>query len=86
MRPGVSIACQLMPELADRIRTLAAAEDDSFVELCEDLAVAQQALEGLTILPDVLRKHRLAEAEGWIVALCAEIKAAVTRPVRRPRA
>jgi hypothetical protein len=84
MRPGVSIACQLMPELADRIRTLAAA-DDAFVELCEDLAVAQQTLEGLTTLPDVVRRHRLAEAEGWIVDLCAEIKAAVFRPARRPR-
>jgi hypothetical protein len=84
MRLGVSIACQLMPELAGRIRTLAD-EDDSFLELCEDLAVAQQALEGLTSLPQVLRKHRLAEAEGWIVGLCAEIKAAVTRPARRPR-
>ena len=84
MSPGVSIACQLMPELAARITSMAA-EDESFVELCDDLAVAQRALEGLSTLPDVLRKHRLVECQEWIVGLCTEVRAAVTRPARRPR-
>jgi hypothetical protein len=88
MGSGVLVACRLMPELAAQIRVLAM-HDDEFVELCDDLAEAQRALEGVTLLPEVLRKHRLAECEGWIVSLCAEIRAALgrmslARPPRRP--
>ena len=76
INPGVLVACRLMPELADRIHALAA-RDEAFLELCDDLAAAQRALEGLTLLPDVLRRHRLAECEEWIVGLCLEIQSAV---------
>jgi hypothetical protein len=76
MNPGVLAACRLMPELADRINTLAS-RDEAFLELCDDLAAAQRALEGLTLLPDILRRHRLAECEEWIVGLCWEIQRAV---------
>ena len=78
MSPGVSLACRLMPELAIRIRVLAM-EDESFVDLCDDLAVAQRALEGMALVPDVLRQDRLAECESWIVDLCDEVRTAVSR-------
>ena len=76
MSPGVSLACRLMPELAIRIRVLAM-EDESFVDLCDDLAAAQRALESITLLPDALRQNRLAECESWIVDLCDEVRRAV---------
>ena len=77
MNPGVLAACRLMPELADRIHALAA-RDEVFLELCDDnFAAARRALEGLTLLPQVLRRHRLTECEEWIVGLCSEIKSAV---------
>ena len=78
MSPGVSLACRLMPELAIRIRVLAM-EDESFVDLCDDLAAAQRALESITVLPDALRQNRLAECESWIVSLCDEVRTAVSR-------
>src|SRR3954452_12137972 len=58
MSPGVTVACRLMPELAVRIRVLAL-QNDAFVELCDDLAEAQRALEGVTLLPEAVRRHRL---------------------------
>ena len=61
--PGVLVACRLMPELADRIHMLAA-HDEAFLELCDDPAAAQRALEGPTLVPDVLRRHRLADAKN----------------------
>jgi hypothetical protein len=86
MSPGVTVACRLMPEIAVRIRVLAL-QNDSFVDLCDDLAEAQQALERVTLLPEAVRKHRLAECERWIVGLCDEIRTAVGRPAaaRPPR-
>ena len=86
MNPGVLVACRLMPELSDLINALAA-RDEAFLELCDDLGAAQSALEGLAILPDMLRRHGLAECEEWIVGLCSEIQRAVnsgrTSPGRR---
>ena len=76
MSPGVSLACRLMPELAIRIRVLAM-QNESFVDLCDDLAAAQRALESITVLPDALRQNRLAECESWIVDLCDEVRRAV---------
>ena len=76
MSPGVSLACRLMPELAIRIRVLAM-HNKSFVDLCDDLAAAQRALESITVLPDALRQNRLAECESWIVDLCDEVRRAV---------
>ena len=73
MSPGVSLACRLMPELAIRIRVLAM-HNESFVDLCDDLAVAQRALEGVALVPEALRQNRLAECESWIVDLCDEIR------------
>ena len=78
MSPGVSLACRLMPELAIRIRVLAM-EDRSFVDLCDDLAVAQRALEGMALVPEALRQNRLTECESWIVDLCDEVRTAVSR-------
>ena len=76
MSPGVSLACRLMPELAIRIRVLAM-HNESFVDLCDDLAAAQSALEGVALVPEALRQSRLAEWESWIVDLCDEVRRAV---------
>ena len=78
MSPGVSLACRLMPELAIRIRVLAM-HNESFVDLCDDLAAAQSALEGVALVPEALRQSRLAECESWIVDLCGEVRTAVSR-------
>ena len=78
MSPGVSLACRLMPELAIRIRVLAM-QNESFVDLCDDLAAAQSALELVALVPEALRQSRLTECESWIVSLCDEVRTAVSR-------
>jgi len=67
-----------MPELAIRIRVLAM-HNKSFVDLCDDLAAAQSALELVALVPEALRQNRLTECESWIVDLCGEIRTAVGR-------
>ncbi len=86
MSDGVTVACQLMPELATRIR-VTALQNDSFVDLCDDLLEAQRALERVTLLPEAVRKQRLAECERWIVGLCDEVRTAIGRRMaaRPPR-
>jgi len=73
MSPGVSLACRL---IAIRIRVLAM-QNESVVDLCDDLAAAQGALEGVALVPEDLRQNRLAECESWIVDLCDEVRRAV---------
>lgn len=78
MSAGVSVACRLVPALARQIEELAK-RDDTFNDLCEDLAIADLALARLRQQPEPVRKLRLVEYEGWIESLTAEITDAVQR-------
>lgn len=78
MSAGVDAACRLLPVLARQIEELAK-RDESFADLCDDLAVAELALAGLKHRLEPSAKERLPEYEGWIVSLTAEIEDAVHR-------
>ncbi|BCP53517.1 hypothetical protein K32_21340 [Kaistia sp. 32K] len=84
MSAGVSVACRLLPELARAIEERAR-RDESFSDLCEDLAAAELALEQLKRSPDTTSRERLAECEGWIASLAAEVETLVRRRDRRER-
>jgi hypothetical protein len=81
-----------LPALARQIEELAS-RDESFDDLCEDLAVAELALTNLRQQPEPISKQQLSEYEGWMVSLTAEIEDAVGRAgtfqrnwgVQRPR-
>ena len=84
MEAGVVVACRLLPALASKIEQMART-DESFHDLCEDLAEAEHALSRLVLTPDATADQRLAECEDWIVSLTAEIKDAVRRREPQPR-
>jgi hypothetical protein len=56
--------------------------------MCEDLAVAEEALAGVDRLPDRVRAERRAEYERLVEDLSAEIKETLRRakvvPLGRP--
>ena len=78
MEVGVVVACRLLPAIASEVEQLARI-NESFRDLCEDLAAAEHALSRLVLMPDASADQRLAECEDWIVSLTAEIKDAVRR-------
>jgi hypothetical protein len=78
MNEGVSVACRLLPELARSIMERAR-RDESFRDLCDDLAAAELALGKLRRSPDGASSERVAECEGWITSLTAEVENAVRR-------
>jgi len=78
MDAGVVVACRLLPAIASKVERLAESSE-SFRDLCDDLAAAELALTRLSKLPDAAADQRLAECEGWIVSLTAEIDEAVRR-------
>jgi hypothetical protein len=78
MEAGVVVACRLLPAIASEVEQLARI-NESFRDLCEDLAEAEHALSRLVRMPDATADLRLAECEDWIVSLTAEIKDAVQR-------
>ena len=78
MSAGVQAACRRLPALARQIAELAR-RDESFNDLCEDLAVAELALDGLAQQPEAVARERRHEYEGWVVSLTGEIEDAVRR-------
>jgi hypothetical protein len=84
MEAGVVVACRLLPALASEVEQLATI-NESFRDLCEDLAAAEHVLSKLVRMSDAAADQRLAECEDWIVSLTAEIKDAVRRAKSQPR-
>lgn len=78
MNEGVSVACRLLPELARSIEERAR-RDESFRDLCDDLAAAELALAALRRNPDPAASERVAECEDWIASLTAEVENTVRR-------
>jgi hypothetical protein len=76
MDEGVGVACRLLPALA-RFIVERAKRDESFRDLCDDLAAASRSLEALKRSADAVSSERVAECEGWITSLTAEVENAV---------
>ena len=84
MEAGVVVACRLLPAIASEIEKMART-NESFHDLCEDLAAAEHALSKLVRMSDAAADQRLDECEDWIVSLTSEIKDAVRRAKSQPR-
>ncbi len=74
---GVESAKRRFPEVAARVARLAEC-DEAFRDMCEELAAAEDALEGNRGVGTAAAERR-EECEGWIVRLVAEIAEALGR-------
>jgi hypothetical protein len=74
----LAAAKRRFPGRAGKIESLAA-KDEAFRDMCEELAVAEQALTRLSAAPAGGLPERRMECEGWITRLGAEMDAALAR-------
>ena len=90
---GTRAALRRFPDKARLIEELTARSED-FRDICDELADVERALLAAKDTPLEVREERIAEWEGWIDRLTAEIAAALesanvvpldrgTRPGRR---
>jgi hypothetical protein len=81
----LAAAKRRFPEWAGGIERLAA-RDEAFRDMCEELAVAEEALARISAAKAANSLERRLECEGWIIRLGAEMDAALRRaepPARR---
>ena len=76
---AVAAAIRRFPGRAASIRRLAE-RSEAFRDMCEELAAAEAALARIEASPPANRAERMAECEGWIVRLTAEMSAALRQP------
>ena len=77
-REDLDAAKRRFPGRAGKIESLAT-EEEAFRDMCEELAVAEEALERLSTAPAGGSRERRLECEGWIARLSAEMEAALLR-------
>lgn len=87
--PSVLLAAvRRFPDRAERVVWLAG-QSEPFLDMCEELAAAEEALAGLDLRPLPDADARRDECQGWIDRLTAEMSAAMRGasvlplPVRR---
>lgn len=73
---GLAMTEAQFPEDVSKIRQLFNA-DESFRSMCEDLAVAVEALDRVDSLPDNVREVRQDEYRSLVAALVEEIRDAI---------
>ena len=73
---GLAAALRRFPARALQIRELSI-RDESFRGMCEDFAVAENALAHADQLPSHVREERRAEFKSLIESLAAEIEQAL---------
>lgn len=76
---GLAAAQRRFPASSLRIRQLLVS-DETFRELCSDLAAAERTLATVEQLPVHIRNERRAEFTELAETLAAEIKVALSRP------
>jgi hypothetical protein len=76
---AVAAAIRRFPGRAEGVRHLAE-RSGAFLDMCEELVAAEEALALIeaSLRPD--RPERRAECEGWIVRLTAEMGEALRQP------
>jgi hypothetical protein len=75
---GLSAATRRFPAHSFEIEQMTTS-DESFRSLCDDLAAAESALQGIDQLPVALRAERRIECQSWIESLTKEIEGALRR-------
>ena len=74
---AVSAAVRRLPQFELAIHRLME-RDESFRDMCEELAEAELALSRVDMIPPILREARRAEWQELVDRLVAEVGAAVT--------